>query len=142
MHHWQHSDRVTLPRETKGRGVRRGVPAVTATIAARLAATYSACAAFAGPSRSPVSLRRATAVRVSSAASLQWTKFSAARFSRVADVDVMRGIISPAVQYPAEELKTDQQDEHPRPAIARARAGRAPAAAPRRDAAHQSPQPD
>ncbi len=26
---------------------------------------------------------------------------------RVADVDFMRGVVSPAVQYPAEELKTD-----------------------------------
>ena len=50
----------------------------------------------------------------------------------------MRGVISPAVQYPAEELKTEiSKTSIPIPAVARARAGRARAAAPGRDAAHQ-----
>ena len=41
---------------------------------------------------------------------------------RVADVDFMRGIISPAVQYPAEPLKTEiSRTPVPVPAVARAR---------------------
>ena len=53
---------------------------------------------------------------------------------RVADVDFMRGVVSPAVQYPAEPLKTrDVADARADPAEPRARALRARRTVRRRD---------
>jgi len=39
---------------------------------------------------------------------------------RIADVDFMRGVIRPAVQYPGEELKTDTSRTRCRSRVARA----------------------
>ena len=56
---------------------------------------------------------------------------------RTADVDFMRGIVCPRVQYPAEELKTEIFPHgHPRPAFAHSAAGRSRAKPSGRDASH------